>query len=828
MAKDSTIMYIEDDIKKIQVKTNLYLKSYGPEGVFHLAKEIVQNSIDEVSDPESNGQHIIISCDKLEDSITVEDDGRGISEKEYPLEICCTKLQSGSKFMRDAGTSSAGEFGVGLTCCNALSDFFSMTCFREAEKTKHTIKFKLGKKTDDIMETIDRKGKRHGTITKMIPSKKYLGPTAKMPVDVIDEWISKISYFINNRITIDFRVFEGMRLIDEKTYEQKDKIGLLEDILSDKVVFKPVHLTKVDEFVENVIDTSSDDIGSKTVDKNRYAEYGIMFAYDDSPDPCYDSFCNFTNTTEGGVHLENVDKALCTYLQKVTKSSLTETEKSKMDILWNDVRTGLKLVVYLNTDSNVQFEGNVKEKIGSKVLAPIIYAGATEIITKYFDENPEKLKSLVKLIKTNAKARIEANKVRVATTKEVMTPIKEMQMESYDRCLNTGKNDYRELFICEGKSAKGCGVKMRDPDFQAFYGVRGMCANPFKSTISEIMDPVHGNKEWREIVNVLQCGIGPSFDINKLYFDKIIILTDADVDGKGIAASICTLFVKYLPGVVEAGKLYKSLPPLYKVGKGKTALFPHDKEEYVELYRGKIIKNYDISIIAHDPKAKSYISKSEFKEFLLDTVNYRSDLGSIAAHYRISKFLLERVTAFLVNYFGTLNESINLEDELKNQKLVTKMMSVIQKKYPEVKFLDESCSLSGIADGHESSIHLDSRFVRKVLPLVPIYQKYGYTLLVQEKEHDVEEMSIGMFCDAFQKYVPKDLARFKGLGEMEPADLYETTLDPNSRVLIRLTLDDLKKELKTFETLLGTKKRDKEGRKKLMDNFTIKPEDLDN
>jgi len=406
-----------------------------------------------------------------------------------------------------------------------------------------------------------------------------------------------------------------------------------------------------------------------------------------------------------------------------------------------------------------------------------------------------------------------------------MTPIKEQQIPNYDRCLNTGKNDYREIFIVEGDSAKGSAVRRRNPNFQAFFAVRGMTANPYKKTLPQLMDPNTGNKEWRTFVNILRCGVGKNFDIDKLYFDKIILLTDADIDGHGISSSMATFFITALPGIVEAGKLYKALPPLYKIDDGKKSLFVHNKEEYVSLYRDKVIKNYDVIILALGDKK---IDKESFKEFLLDTVNYLDALTSIADHYKSNAFLIERVASYLVYKYPGIDKDFDVSEILKNQKVLTDFMSTIQDKFSEIKYYENDNALSGIVDGKYTSIKLGHRFMNKVCDLFDVYRKYGYSMLVKEKDGDYNQMSIGQFSTKYRKYIPAINDRYKGLGEMSPEDLYNTTLDPNSRVLMQLTIDDLKRDLKVFDKLHGTSKKDKIARKKMMEEFRINPDDLDN
>lgn len=824
MAKDSTMLYIEDDIEKVQVKTNLYLKAYGSMGAFHLVKELVQNDVDECEDPDSDGRNITVIIDKLEDSIITEDDGRGIPEVDYPLDICCTKLQSGSKFVRDSNTKTAGEFGVGLCVVNALSESFTMTSYREKEKTVHMISFKHGKKIADEKRSIQKGEKKHGLITKMIPSKKYLGKDTSIPVDTVEKWLEQISYFFEDGIKLEFIIREGFKEISSKVYTKRDPIGLLEDICSDAVMFKPICIERTDNFEEEILNTDPK-IKAETVIKQRSATYGLMFTYDDSIDPCYDSYCNFSNTVQGGVHMDSAEKAFCTYIQKATKDSLTEKEKQTVDILWNDIRTGLKMVVYLNTNANVEFEGNVKEKIKAELLRPILYNGFTDDITSYFDKNPEKLKLVVKIIKTNAKARIEATKARVASIKENMNPLKELQIKNYDRALNNGKYDYREIFIVEGDSAGTCAGRCRIPDIQAIFAVRGMTVNPLKTTLIKLMDPVTGNKEVRALVSVLRCGWGRNFDITKLWFKKIIIMTDADIDGFGITSMLCVLFIIFFPELVEAGFVYKALPPLYEIKVNGKSKFLRNKEEYVNTYRDNVINYYDVIIPL---LGKKELSRDVFRTFLYETSDYLGDLKSIAGHFKTSYLFVERIASFLVWKYPNMGSDFDLKEILSDQKFLTEFMSTIQKVYPEIKYDEVENKLYGVADGHHTTLETGNRFVRKIQILLDTYRNYGYSILVKEKDDEFKQMTLAMFNDKYQKFIPKIGERFKGLGEMKPENLFETTMNPNSRVLIQLKLSDLKEEMKIFNKLHGNTKKDKEARKKMMKEFHIRPEDLDN
>lgn len=815
--KDVVMTYVEDDIKKIQTKTNLYLQSYGEQGAKHLVQEVVQNAVDEGLDENSQCDETEITLDLLEDSITVEDNGRGIPETDYPMDISCTKIQSGSKFTRDQGTASAGEFGVGLTCVNALSTSFILTNYREKEKYIHRIEFREGEKISDTKEPQKKGGKKHGVIVKFIPSKKYLGKSTKLPCDDIMEWIDKISYDFPENYKIRFIVTEGLTKVKEKIYKAKDSIGLLNAISNDKFLIKPIKLEKSGNFIET---TLVDERG-----RSRNYSLTLMFCYDDNMETIYDSYCNFANTTEGGVHLDAAETALCRYLQKKTKDAMSEKEKEKMDILWNDIRSNLKMVIQFKTNANVQFVGNAKKKVAADQLTPIIMDSVTELLTDYFEGTTEKdtrLKQLVKVIKLNAKARIESSKIKASTTKESMNYLKEYTIKNYTPPTGRG-NSYREILMVEGDSAGGCANQARDPETQGVFAFRGVVANPLKRSLSDLMHPVTGNAEWRNFVKVSRMGIGPTFNLSKSYFDKYIIMTDADIDGHGIAEGMCLFFLYLMPEVVENGMLYRAVTPLYKLRRNGKTRFAITKEELVGLYQNDIIKNYNAAFVGWDPKQN--ISKNEFKEFIYDTDEYPEMLTHLAKHFKVNKRMIERVCAFLVYKFPDIHIDFNIEEYFDNQEFIKDFMEMLQKSFPELT-LNGNC-VRGIIDYKYQSMYINNRFIRKVSTLFDIYRQYGYSLIVDDKKQKTQ-MSISEFIDTSSKYRYEILQRFKGLGELDSDDLWETTLNPNTRTLIQLTTDDLEKELDTFHKLNGPGSKDAKRRKDMMKGYRIKLSDLDN
>ena len=333
------------------------------------------------------------------------------------------------------------------------------------------------------------------------------------------------------------------------------------------------------------------------------------------------------------------------------------------------------------------------------------------------------------------------------------------------------------------------------------------------------------NEEWKNLVNVLRCGIGPSFDINKLYYNRINIMTDADVDGFYISAGILAFFYIHLRPIIEAGKLYKVFSPLYYLD-DKEHPYAANKIELIGIYHKKINKHYKIN----PEKINKYLSKDDMQEFLTDTYYYRENLIRAAGECgNVNKFFIERIIAYM-----TLSGVVRSEtdyDDLKtlfsNQKFIKGIMSFIQNKYKEVKVNNDGV-FYGVVEGKYVSVKVGKRFFKKVSSLIDVYNKYGYELSVKEKDKDPVKMSIAEFLDNCTKLMPKIKLRYKGLGEIKGEQLHQTAMDISHRVSVQYTIDDVEKELKAFEITHGKGEANATRRKEMMKSYKINREDLDN
>ena len=787
---DDVIEHKEDDIEKIQTKPNMYISYLGSAGSLHLAKELINNGIDECINKNSPGDTIDIFLDEAENTITVSDNGRGIAPES--MIVVSTKLQSGSKFDRLSSSSSAGENGVGITAANSLSEKFEIIVHIYGEKSK--VQFCRGKTKDGVVTTKIKNADKHGTTFVMQPSKFFMGDDCDIIADDLIAWLDKIIYLVPSDIKINLSIKKkGKESLVTKKYSNKD--GLYDYIkkLCNKPLVSPIHFIKTTKMTETFH-------GEKY---ERFLGIEAAFTYDaNSVEFTTDSFCNFVNTIDGGIHVDGVRQGLVQYLGKMTRESLSERDSKKYDIIPSDVTQGLVLTVYLNTTFQPQFTGQTKEKVGNSFLFKPIRELTYAALFEYFKANPKELKKIIDRVKLNAKARVESTKLRNSVIRGEANNYEEFLMENFNPANNKGKNDYRELFLIEGKSAKGSSSEGRfDRDTQAIFALRGVPLNAFGAKLDKVLL----NDEFRTLVKILGCNIGERFDINKLKYNKIIILSDSDSDGFNITSLLCAFFITHLPELVKRGYIYKAVAPLYRI-KSKYKDFILNKQEYVQIFEKQIRDN----ILLYDINTNKPYTNLELQDLLMVNRNYFEELQRTSNHLAIHPFLLE--------YIAIHRHEKDFYKKFK-------------KKYPELT-IDEDNVMSGIYEGKYQILIMDKLFDKRMKEMDryihEINKDHMYFIVKEKNSNDLIDrgtMTLGEFLGLCNKFQPIIQARYKGLGELKPKELRDTTLDPDNRILIRLTVDDIEKDLSVFNILHGD---ESDERKLMMEHFRINREDLDN
>jgi DNA gyrase subunit B len=547
-----------EGMEHVRKRPSMYIGDVGSRGLHHLVYEVVDNSIDEAMAGYCSSIKIEINKDS---SLTVEDDGRGIpvgmhkKEGVSALEVVMTKIGAGGKFDKDSYKVSGGLHGVGVSCVNALSESLTARVFRDGKEYEQN--YSKGKPNSPVKEV--GKSDKRGTLVTFTPDKEIFKEVTDFDYDILSNRMRELS-FLNKGITIsitDYRKKGKDGGSVSETFHSKE--GLREFI------------KYLDESREPIIN----DIIKMEGEKNNIP-VEVEMIYNSSFSENLHSYVNNINTHEGGTHLSGFRRGLTNTLKKYADSSGL-TDKLKFDISGDDFREGLTAVISVKV-AEPQFEGQTKTKLGNREVSAAVSQAVSEMLENYLEENSNDSKIIVEKVILAAQARHAARQAReMIQRKTVMTggglPGKLSDCSETDplKC---------EVFLVEGDSAGGTAKQGRDRVFQAILPLRGKILNVEKAQQHRVFE----NEEIRNIYTALGVSIGTEEDskalnLEKLRYNKIIIMCDADVDGSHISTLILTFFFRYMRELVEGGNVYIATPPLYLVKKGnKKAYAWNDKE----------------------------------------------------------------------------------------------------------------------------------------------------------------------------------------------------------------------------------------------------------
>ncbi|MEE9524335.1 MAG: DNA topoisomerase (ATP-hydrolyzing) subunit B [Thermodesulfovibrionales bacterium] len=787
--------YGVDDIKilkgleGVRRRPAMYIGSTGPDGLHHLVYEVVDNSVDEA---------LAGFCSKIEvtlhhdGSVTVVDNGRGIpvhvhgddKKGRTAAEIVLTELHAGGKFDSKAYKISGGLHGVGVSVVNALSEWLELEVKRDSHVFQQ--RYERGRPTGELTKV----GKSKKTGTKItFKADPEVFETTEMSYEVLSQRLREMA-FLNSGLLISI---SDERADKKQEFHYAGGINtFVEHLNKNKTVIhkKPVYITKEKDGV--------------TVE--------IAIQYNDSYSETIYTFANNINTKEGGTHLSGFKAALTRTSNSYANSSGL-LKNGKSSISGEDIREGLTAVVSVKLP-DPQFEGQTKMKLGNTEVKGMVESIVNDALGSYFEENPSVAKKIVDKAIQASRAREAARKARELTRRkgaleDTGLPGKLADCSEKDPAAS-------ELFIVEGDSAGGSAKQGRDRRTMAILPLRGKILNVEKARFDKMLT----SEELRILITALGTSIGSDdFDISKTRYHKIVVMTDADVDGAHIRTLLLTFFFRQMPEIIEKGYLYIAQPPLFKIKRGKKEKYIQNEAELQDMLFEIAVDEVQLKIGGKDIKGKA----------LLPIFKRMSSYGKILNWYKRRRKDIE--------ILGYLLKKNITKDFFKKKENLTDLVDIIQRQFKDVKVNDmiydeEHESYSVRLRRHNCRVDLDYNFIsspeyKELSELYKVIRELGeppYIVKVKDEEKAFER-SRDLF-EYVMTVAKKGLSiqRYKGLGEMNPKQLWETTMDPEKRTLLKITVDDSVLANEIFTTLMGDQV---EPRKEFITRHALEAQNID-
>mgnify|MGYP000300732594 FL=1 len=541
-------------LEAVRKRPAMYIGDVSARGLHHLINEVVDNSIDEAL--AGYNDRVIVTLNK-DGSCTVEDRGRGIPvdmhpvEKKSALEVVMTVLHAGGKFDKNSYKVSGGLHGVGVSVVNALSEWLKVEVRRDNKI--YFQEYHKGVPVENVKQIGTYKGDQTGTKVTFLPDKTIF-KTTKFNFDTVAERMRELAY-LNKDVTM---ILKDERDCSEETFRFKGGLVDFVKYLDEQrnPLHKPIY-----------IEAEKD---------NTPVE--IAFEYSDSFSENVHTYVNNINTIEGGTHLVGFRTALTrTFNNYAYKNGLIK-ENNKITLTGDDFREGLTAVISVKV-MEPQFEGQTKTKLGNSEVKSIVETIVGEKLSEYLEENPSVAKKIIEKSLKAAEAREAARKARELVRRKNALDSMHLPGKLADCSINDP--EHCEIYIVEGDSAGGSAKQGRDRRFQAILPIKGKILNVEKAKLNKILE----NQEIQAMIAAIGAGIGEDFDPSKARYGKIILMTDADVDGSHIRTLLLTFFYRHMKELITLGKVYIAQPPLYKVKKGKEEVFAFDDDELEQVLK---------------------------------------------------------------------------------------------------------------------------------------------------------------------------------------------------------------------------------------------------
>jgi len=776
---DATKIHVLGGIEAVRKRPAMYIGDTSVFGLHHLVYEVVDNSIDEAMAGYCTEISVVIH---LDNSVSVSDNGRGIpvdihkTENKPAVEVVLTMLHAGGKFDRKAYRVSGGLHGVGVSVVNALSEWLEVEIKRDGNIYHQ--KYERGKPVSHL--TVVGKTKGTGTTVTFKPDSEIF-ESIEFDDNILASRLRELA-FLNPEVTIKF---EDERKSRSEVFKYEGGlISFVEFLNKNKTaLFSPPYYFKKNE-------------GDMEIE--------VAFQYNDGYNETILSFVNNVNTRDGGTHLTGFRAGLTRGINEYGKKN--QILDSSTTLGGEDVREGLTAVISLKIP-DPQFEGQTKTKLGNSAVKPFVESITFDKIYTFLEEHPDAAREILNKAITALKSREAARRARDLTRKKLAEG-GELPGKLADCSIKDPK--MRELFIVEGDSAGGSAKQGRDRTFQAILPLRGKIINTEKARLDKVLS----NNEIRMTISAIGAGYGEDFDISKIRYNKIIIMTDADVDGAHIRTLLLTFFFRQMPELIKQGYCYIAQPPLYKIKKGKKEAYIESEAEMEEI----LLNLGSEKLEARLGSQKKPLTEAEIKK----VAKFSKRFGELAKILRkrgidIKKYfsLSDPKNNTLPSYLIKLNGS---EHYFYTDQQLSEFMEKNQ--------LNNQNLFIGNYELIEIFERRECEKLLSEIKAIGLQKDFWNEKIVVLHDGNNENVTFENFFDMVKENGKKGVTiqRYKGLGEMNPEQLWETTMNPATRRLLKVCLDDAAKAEEIFTILMGEQV---EPRKQFIQNYALEARNID-
>jgi DNA gyrase subunit B len=765
-AKDITVL---EGLEPVRLRPGMYIGSTGARGLHHLVYEVVDNAVDEALAGRNELVDVTIHPDN---SVTVADAGAGIpvdviADQGLPaLTVVLTKLHAGGKFGGEGYKVSGGLHGVGVSVVNALSEWLVADVRRDGKLYRQ--EFARGEPTADMQAVGVAAKDESGTTISFLPDPEVFDET-EFSAATLSQRLRETA-FLTRGLRIVLRDERAGGKTEEFHYE-----GGIRDFVSH-------------------VNESKDTVHKHVVYFEGESEDGqveVAMQWNSSYVESVFSFANNINTTEGGAHLSGFRAALTGTLNRYARDKGLLKEKED-NLEGDDVREGLAAVISVKL-RNPQFEGQTKTKLGNPPIEGLVKTTVNQRLAQFLEENPTEARQIINKAVSAARARQAARKARELTRRKSALESNSLPGKLAD--CQISDPEVAELFLVEGNSAGGSAVDARDRSFQAILPLRGKVINAEKNRINKVLS----NEEIQAIVTAIGTGIGEEFDASKLRYHRVIVMTDADVDGAHIRTLILTFLYRQMQQLVDSGNVFIAVPPLYRVKIGSQQRYVEKESQLEELLTRERIKDMEVTDRSGEKQALTEARYGRLQRVLHEFEGWvsrlREDFGAPAANFVVEHRLVEADAADTVETALANVDPNGFELTVLETDDESTYVRAVERETGAASSVVVPTAL--LSSPIYANVRKTYARLAEIVGRPPFEISFGKKTRHAETFGQLREMALELAKEGIQ------VSRFKGLGEMDAEELADTTMNPANRILIRVDVEDAAAADRVFSTLMG-------------------------